>query len=295
METTPNTNPAIKSGILRALLFLLIGFIFCAIVQAIFTTVIHKGFLYQGSKNDNDIGNILQSYTITKIGFILCAWWCMEYINKQPFFSLGFAWKKHHGDALAGFIIALAILIIGTFILLFNNNIYYTTAHFSGLDFLLSIVLFVVVAFIEEIAIRGYLLNNLMHDMNKWLALFVSAIIFSLIHVNNPDFGLLAFINVFVAGIFLGVNYVYTKNLWFGIFLHFGWNFFQGPVLGFKVSGIAFNSFFKQVQQGSEIMTGGSFGFEGSIISALLQLVAIAGLVWYYGQRKTGFRVLKKR
>ena len=294
METTPNTDPAIKSGIARVILFLVASLIVCSIIQVIFTTLQSKGFLYRSYTDDSDIGSILQSFTFTKIGVVLCAWLFMKYINNKSFSMLGFSSKSFATNAYTGFFLALGILVIGTFILLFNNNIYYTKTNFDSRNLLLSILLFISVAFIEEIAIRGYVLNNLMQSMNKWLALSISAIIFSLLHLGNDGFTTLAFVNVFIAGILLGINYIYTKNLWFSIFFHFSWNIFQGSILGYKVSGIAFKSLFQQVQQGSITLTGGSFGFEGSLISALLQLLAIGGLVWFYEQRKNGFKLKSK-
>lgn len=291
METTPNASPAIKSGIARVIVFSMVSLIICSIIQVIFTTFQSRGFLFRSSTDDGDIGSILQSFTFTKMGVVLCAWLFMKYINNTPFSSLGFSTKSFTANAYTGFFVALAILVIGTLILLFNNNIYYTKTNFDGRDLLLSILLFISVAFIEEIAVRGYVLNNLMQSMNKWLALSISAIIFSLLHLGNDGFTTLAFINIFIAGILLGINYIYTKNLWFSIFFHFSWNIFQGSILGYKVSGIAFKSLLQQVQQGSIMLTGGSFGFEGSIISALLQLLAIGGLVWFYEQRKNGSKL----
>ena len=291
METTPNTNPIIKNGIARVILFLVMSFIICSIIQVFFITFQNKGYLYQSNSDDNDIGGILQSFTFTKIGVVLCAWLFMLLINNKPFSSLGFSLKSFAANAYTGAFVALAILIFGTFILLFNNNIYYTKANFDGINFILSILLFTIVAFIEEIGIRGYVLNNLMQSMNKWLALSVSAIIFSILHLGNDGFTTLAFINVVIAGFLLGTNYIYTKNLWFSIFFHFSWNVFQGPIFGYRVSGIAFKSLFQQLQRGSVTLTGGNFGFEGSVISALLQLLAIACLIWFYEHQKKSFRL----
>lgn len=287
METTLTAHsPVIKNGIVRAIFFLLISLLFCGLVETILSLFTAKTYT-----ENLDIGSLLVSFIITKIGLVLCTWLFMAYINKQPFKALGFAWKGYSNDAYTGFLVGIITLAIGTFILLFNKNISFTAGHFDGSDLLLSILLFMVVAFIEEIAIRGYFLNNLMQNMNKWLALAISAFVFTLLHLNNPDFGIIAFINVFIAGLFLGINYIYTKNLWFSIFLHFSWNFFQGPILGYKVSGIEFHSLFQQLQNGPNILTGGSFGFEGSVVSALLQLVAIACLAWYYSKRSKGFRL----
>ena len=86
--------------------------------------------------------------------------------------------------------------------------------------------------FSEELVFRGYLLSNFMESMNKYYALLYNSILFALMHSVNPNFNFIDFINLFLAGLLLGLPYVYTKNLWYPMSLHFAWNFFQGPVFG---------------------------------------------------------------
>ncbi len=109
---------------------------------------------------------------------------------------------------------------------------------------------------------RGYILNNLMESMNKWAALGVSAGLFTMAHGSNPGISFIAVINLALAGLLLGVNYIYTRNIWFGICFHFSWNFLQGPVLGYQVSGLPLQSVLQPSLQGPWWLTGGSFGIE---------------------------------
>ncbi len=74
--------------------------------------------------------------------------------------------------------------------------------------------------------------------MNKWVALLITSVLFALFHEANPDVSVFAIINILFAGILIGLNYIFTKNLWFGICFHFAWDYFQGPVLGYEVSGV---------------------------------------------------------
>ena len=57
--------------------------------------------------------------------------------------------------------------------------------------------------------------------------------------------------------------------------MHLTWNFFQGPIFGFEVSGIESESIIKQSVTGNEILTGGSFGFEGSILATVGIIIMI--------------------
>ena len=139
-----------------------------------------------------------------------------------------------------------------------------------------------IIAFSEEIVFRGYILGNLLESYNKWLALIISAALFALVHSGNPEVSVIAIINVFVAGILLGINYVYTRNLWFSIVFHFAWNFLQGPVLGFDVSGLELESLVQADTKGSILLTGGKFGFEASVLETALFMIAIFLLFRYY-------------
>jgi energy-coupling factor transporter transmembrane protein EcfT len=148
-----------------------------------------------------------------------------------------------------------------------------------------EVLFLVAVALIEELMFRGYLLNNLMHSLNKWLALLITAILFTLAHTDNPGVTILPVLNVFVAGVLLGINYIYTKNLWFSIFFHFIWNVFQGPVLGYDVSGIELQSLLQQNMEGPALLTGGAFGFEGSILCLALILLFTAWFAYAFSKR----------
>lgn len=70
--------------------------------------------------------------------------------------------------------------------------------------------------------------------------------------------------------------------------LHFAWNFFQGPVLGFKVSGLALQSIFEQQLKGPDLITGGQFGVEGSVIQSVVLLLTFASLAWIYEKKFMG-------
>ena len=108
--------------------------------------------------------------------------------------------------------------------------------------------------------------------INKFVALFISAVLFSLMHLFNPSFALVPFLNIMLAGCFLGASYIYTRNLCFPIALHWFWNWIQGPILGYKVSGNEFGNENLLILRLPEenLINGGTFGFEGSILCSLL-------------------------
>lgn len=205
-----------------------------------------------------------------------------KFIDRRTIKSMGFSIKNRFMDIGAGFLIAALLFVGGSLILLILNSIGITFIRFDIYSFLLNLLLFIIVAFNEEIFMRGYILNNLMTSKNKYIALLISALIFSVLHALNPNISFLAFVNLMLAGIILGSTYIFTRNLWFPISLHLFWNFFQGPVLGYSVSGMKINSIFKVTLTGSNTINGGQFGFEGSLVCTVILIIAISLIMGYY-------------
>jgi uncharacterized protein len=224
---------------------------------------------------------------LTVIGVFLVVWIFRKAIDKKSIKSLGFSFQNGPRSLLYGLLFALVIIGGGTLLLYATGYINLQHAGSGTGSIALSFLLFILVAFNEEIVMRGYVLNTLMGAMNKYLALFISAIFFAAGHTLNPNVSFLGVTNIFLAGILLGAAYIYTRNLWFPISLHLFWNFIQGPVLGYEVSGTTSNGIFKVVDTGSQLINGGTFGFEGSLICTLLMIPAIILVVWHQQRRTT--------
>ncbi len=210
------------------------------------------------------------------LGTILIIWIFRKYVDRESFRSLGFDKKFISNDLLIGILFGFFIMLLGFTSLILTKQIIFLAFQFRLGEFILSVGLFIFIAISEELILRGYILSNLMTSFNKYIALIISSVIFSLMHGANPDFNLLSMIGLFVAGLFFGLAYIYTKSLWFPIALHFSWNFFQGTIFGFNVSGKDTYSFIVTKENSFTIWNGGNFGFEGSILSILFQFFAIA-------------------
>lgn len=228
-----------------------------------------------------------QDFTLTlssAISTIFVVWVCRKYVDKESFSSLGLniIIKK---DIIYGVLLGLLIMSIAYTILLLAGQIEYLDIQFSFSDFIAGLLMFILVAVLEEILCRGYILTNLMDSMNKYQALLISSLIFSIMHAGNPNFGWIPLIDLFLAGILLGLSYIYTRNLWFPIALHFSWNFFQGTLFGFKVSGTDSYTIIQQTNVNDTIWNGGGFGFEGSILSLIIQVFAIAYVYFQFNKR----------
>lgn len=217
-------------------------------------------------------------------GTFFVVWLLRKYLDKGTFSSLGLKTIPAI-DIVFGLLMGFFIMLAGYLILIAAHQITYLNNSFQIGDFTLNFLFFILVAFTEELLMRGYVLTNLMASMNKYTALVVSSAVFSLMHLANADYGWFAAFELFMAGILLGLSYIYTRNLWFPVALHFSWNFFQGAIFGFNVSGLHFYSVITHVRYEDNIWNGGAFGFEGSLLSLFLQIIAIAIIYLVFSKR----------
>ncbi|WP_461788741.1 lysostaphin resistance A-like protein [Pedobacter sp.] len=213
----------------------------------------------------------------TTAGSFLSIWCFTKYIENQKFNKIGLnVGRFFTKDILLGLFTTLVLFFTSFSTLsLFGQTSWHINKEIEIDQLLLSMATFVLVATTEELFTRGYLLGNLLISLNKWGALAISSIIFAAFHLANPNMSWLSFVNLFLAGILLGLPYLFTKNLWFSIAFHFGWNFFQGTVFGFNVSGRDGFSLILQSRVQNNAFNGGEFGFEGSIWCVIAQLICI--------------------
>jgi len=218
------------------------------------------------------------------LGTFFVLWLFMKYVDKEKFINLGFHIKNRFKDFNYGLAIGVFILTIGFLLLLFIDEIHFKEIIFNSKEILLTILIYTIVAIVEEVLFRGYILRNLMISFDKYISLIISSALFSLMHGFNPNIDLMGFTDLFIAGILLGITYIYTKNLWFPITLHFSWNLTQ-TFLGFNVSGKDVYSIIEFKITENNLLNGGDFGFEGSIFSIISQIIFIV-VIWVYYHKK---------
>jgi hypothetical protein len=106
----------------------------------------------------------------------------------------------------------------------------------------------------------------------------VSAALFGLLHALNPGATMTSTVAIALeAGVLLAAAYALTRNLWFPIGLHLGWNFTEGGIFGASISGgAAGKGIFSVSLAGPDLITGGKFGPEASMV-AIAVCLALAG------------------
>jgi len=293
MSDQVKKNPVIRQGWLRVLLFGVCFFI-VTLLLAIPAILAIAGTTPQQLK-DNPVptlsglltGNylwllILLEFAISVVSVCIFRF----FIDRRSFISLGWDLQGFASEALTGLFFGPALLGITSVILLFSGHLEWTDIVWDPNSLFISLGLMALIAFSEELVFRGYILGNLLKTFpNKYIALAVSAFLFACFHISNPGIHTLAFANLFLCGLLMGINYIYTKNLWFSFLFHLSWNFFQGPILGFRVSGLTFPSLLQAEPKGDLFLTGGDFGLEGSILITLVSLSSVLILAWAFEKK----------
>ncbi|MGD8456425.1 MAG: CPBP family intramembrane metalloprotease [Anaerolineales bacterium] len=159
-----------------------------------------------------------------------------------------------------------------------------------GEDFWPWIVFLIIAALLEEVLSRSFILGGLVLFLkeNKWLAVAISAAFFGLAHAANPNATIISVFGNALGGVMYAVAFLESGRVWLGWGLHFAWNFFQGPLLGFPVSGLTEGgSILQQVAVGPEIITGGAYGPEAGLVGMSFRFVVIALLyAWFSWEKK---------
>ena len=155
------------------------------------------------------------------------------------------------------------------------------TAVFVGHNILRSASSYLLSGFVEELLFRGLLLSGILLLVRQcWAAVALMAAVFGLSHVANPEVSSLSIFSNALGGVVYAIAYLLSKRLWLGTGIHFAWNFVQGPMLGFPVSGgtVLWGGLVAQSVTGPDWLTGGAYGPEGGLVSIFFRFVA-AGLV----------------
>ncbi len=149
-----------------------------------------------------------------------------------------------------------------------------------GYTLLKDIAFYFLIACGEEVLFRGVIFRLTAKRWNTAWALAVSALLFGFTHIMNEGATVWSSIAIALeAGVMLGMAYRVSGTLWLPIGIHWAWNVMEGPVLGFAVSGNEENSMIKPIIEGPEMITGGSFGAEASVIAIIIGL-AVTWIFW---------------
>lgn len=219
------------------------------------------------------------------IFLLLVTWICMR-LRRQPLSAVGlrldarFLRQVIYGIAFGG-VLMLAI----TALIHAAGGVRFSFDPAHGLQALAyGAWLFAWVALLEEVLFRGFVFQRLVDGIGALPALLLMGVLFAVAHWGNPGMEgsteVWASIDTALGGILLGLAYLRTGSLALPIGIHFGWNWIQGSLLGFDVSGFQqAGLLLPQLLDKPQWLSGGTFGPEASVFSVLIDAMAVL-LLW---------------
>ena len=231
-------------------------------------------------------------FLISVLAFTASIYLARRWFDRRSFRGLGLQWDADatrdllFGIFMPALLMALVFLAEWAFGWLTFEGFAWQVDGFNPAAIGYWAAAFIMVGWYEELLTRGYWLQNLAEGLGMPLAVLISSAVFSLLHLINPSASIASVLGIFCGGLFLAYAYLRTGRLWLPIGLHIGWNFFQGPVFGFPVSGLASTRLLVHSNNGPLLITGGSFGPEAGLI--ILPTLALgAYLIYVYTQQRT--------
>ncbi len=226
--------------------------------------------------------------------FILISTWACTRLRKEPLSSVGFQidkrWVK---EIFFGTLVGIGLIIAATGLIWAIGGVRFELDPVRSLGSLAyGFYVFLFVALFEETLFRGFIFQLLLDGAGVWAAQIALALLFAFGHWDNPGMeGATKFwasLDLALAAVLLGLAYIRTRSLALPVGIHLGWNWAQGYLLGFGVSGTDHIGWFQPVFQGkAQWLTGGDFGPEASIFAVIVDLALIIVLWRWKGSRSS--------
>ncbi len=211
--------------------------------------------------------------------------------TKRRLSDMGFTpLKSDYKELLAGLIFGiLSISVVFAAILLSGQAEIATWKPHFATSQLLYLFIFIMVGFAEELLSRGYIMSVLRQTKSIAAIMIIPSVIFALLHSFNSGIGIVAYINLTLVGILFSYMYLKSGNIWMPIGYHITWNYFQGNVFGFKVSGTEVVGMLSTSYTKDNILNGGAFGPEGGLFVTGILLIGFVVVNRYYKSKKFDF------
>lgn len=218
--------------------------------------------------------------------FLLLVSWSCVLLRRQRLADLGLALNSRWWQQLLfGTAAGMAMMaVIALLMWSFSAATFGINPKFQAADLILGAYLLLLGAALEELLFRGFVFQRLIDGLGVWPTQLLFAAIFAAGHMENPGLEgsakVVAMLDLALASLLLGLAYLKTRSLALPLGLHFGWNWAQGYLLGFQVSGHEHNGWLlPQLQAQPDWLTGGSFGAEASIFAVFVDCLAL-WLLW---------------
>lgn len=222
------------------------------------------------------------------IAVSIIAW---KVLSKRKLEDMGLGcFREYKKDLGAGLLLGIVLMTLTFFVILLTGSGFVETwvPQFT-INTVIYLAAFVLVGFAEEILARGYFMSALRQTKSMPLIVSVSAVLFSLMHMMNNAFSVIPFINIVLVGLLFAYMYIKSGSIWMPIGFHITWNYFQGNVYGFSVSGMKSDGLITTQLASDNILNGGAFGPEGGLIVTAVIILGFVFTKWYYKDNMFNF------
>jgi membrane protease YdiL (CAAX protease family) len=184
-------------------------------------------------------------------------------------------------EAAAGLVLGFVLFAVVMAVLM-AAGVYHPAGWGTTSGLVVGLFFAVLAGIMEEILFRGLLFRLSSKIVGTWGALIFTSALFGVAHMFNPGATIRSSMAIALeAGVLLGAAYAATQRLWLPIGLHAGWNFTEGSLFGMTLSGNVMNmGVVRGSLTGPQILTGGAFGPEASIIAVIVCLMAALYFLW---------------
>ena len=265
MQTLTLKQKIFNSSVTKIVLALLVFLVVVVIGQQVVSRLLSITPL------DKDVRNVIKGVFVSSSVIISYVLFFKNYERRKV---VEFAYQGLVKNLIIGASVGFILQSLTILVIYLNGG--YRIVAVNPLSFIvIPFVTMLTVSIIEEVLVRGIIFRITEEKLGSYIALTISSLIFGALHLANPHSSLLSGLCVTTAGFLLGSVFIYSRNLWFPIALHFAWNFTQSGIFGAVTSGNEKSSSLLEAKiQGLEIITGGEFGPEGSIQATLICLIA---------------------
>jgi membrane protease YdiL (CAAX protease family) len=240
----------------------------------------------KGSLSALSIGGALVAVVVTVISVAIS----QRVVRGRPLLDLGLRpYKALPLDVVMGLLLGPILFAL---IWLFESTIGFILGSnaptYNWVELAKWVVIFACVAVSEELMVRGYLLQTINKAWGGAVAIVATSLFWGLAHIFNPNASLISALNVTLAGLLFAYAYLISEHLWLPIAFHFSWNFAEGAIFGYPVSGFQIdNSILQPAIDGPKAITGGLFGPEGGLVVLFAILVGALTLYGWGRSRQT--------
>ena len=214
----------------------------------------------------------------TVISTVLVLVFC-RFIEKRRLATMGFRKNGIAREYMVGAVVGTAMFSACVGICLATGSLRFdgVSKNINVMVISLFFIGFLLQGMNEEVLVRGYFMVSLSRRNHIALAVFLSSIVFSCLHLMNPGVGILPLINIALFGVFEALYIIKRGSIWGACAIHSLWNFVQGNLYGIRVSGISKLETIMNMTsvEGKDLMNGGEFGLEGGLAVTCVTILAI--------------------